>query len=73
MQRGTPGRDCWNCGTPLRVTPGGAPSYCDLCEVFTGLGMPPSHIQGWVWRRADGGEVLELFVDHAEVHVPSPA
>ena len=57
----------------LRVIPGGGPSYCETCETFTGIGMPPSHCQGRVWRRADGREVLELFVDHAEVHVPSPA
>ncbi len=66
-------RSCWNCGACLPVPLAGGPSYCAACQASTGVGLNPSPGRGWMWKRADGVEVLELYLNHAEVHAPSPA
>lgn len=66
-------RRCWLCGTRLHVCPAGGASYCESCEVFTGAPAQHDHSPGYPWRRADGRQVLELYLDHSAVHAPSPA
>lgn len=67
------GQQCWHCGAPLRVSPAGGPSYCETCDTFTGPAPPRDHSGSYLWRRADGSLVLELYLDHSAVHAPSPA
>jgi len=57
----------------LLVIPHAGPSYCGTCDVSTGDPVPHGKERGWMWQRADGCVVLELFLDHSAVHAPSPA